>query len=539
MQSILSDQYTTARAYFFSILGLLFLESLARLPLYLYVLSKRDRPFIKRSSGHTAPYVLLHRLLTIPSPFPSYVTNHKVFDLLRLVAFIGLNVLWGWNRNKYSSDFNLYGWLTIANGGLALLLGARNNLLAVAARIPSNTILLYHRWVGRATLVHATIHFSLIVRPWIKTGQVATVFQNTRIQVGLMAWGSLCLIAVTSINYLRRKYFEAFYYSHALFIVFVVGAMIHASHGPEFLLPGLILWIIDRLIRFTYNFRGIEVQMVEQYPGDLTKLKFRGFQTTYPGQIVWIQVSGVSFLNWHPFTVISAPGKGEAAVAIRGLGSYTKRLQSLVKASKGMQGEGGAEEMRPFRVRVDGPYGVGHVMWGVYPVTILVAGGIGITPGISIMSYIVRRASQPSVRIDGHQQWHIHLLWVIKDEQHVDWFAEELKHLSALASVGSILVTLDITIHITGGQRPQLAGHEGGEAHEMGEVGKYEGLGCVLRGRPNVLEWFKSVKESRRGFDAAVNACGPRPLVDSTRKAAANVSDKTGVFSVEEEEFEF
>jgi NADPH oxidase 2 len=452
---------------------------------------------------------------------------------------VGLNVLWGWNRIEYSPDYNLYGWLTIANGGLALILGARNNLLAVVARIPSSTILLYHRWVGLATAVHATIHFSLNVRPWIRSSQVADVFHNSRIQIGLMAWVSLCLIVITSISYIRRRYFEAFYYPHALFIVFAVGAMIHASHGPEFLLPGLALWCIDRLIRFVHNFRSINVQMAEQYPGDLTKLKFRGFQTTYPGQIVWVQIPGVSFLNWHPFTVASAPGDEEAAVAIRGLGAYTKRLHSLVKSTKGMQGGGEGQELHPFKVRVDGPYGVGHVMWGVHPVTILVAGGIGITPGISIMSYIVHRACRPDVNVDGRQQWHIHLLWVIKDKQHVEWFAEELKNLATIASAPSVPLTLDITIHITGRERPQLERHETGDAYEMEGVRDYEGIGTVIPGRPNVLKWFEGVKMNSYGLDAVVNACGPRPLVNAVRKAAAKVSDKSGVFYVEEEEFEF
>lgn len=38
MQSILTSQYTTARVYFFSILLLLFVEALIRLPLHIRVL---------------------------------------------------------------------------------------------------------------------------------------------------------------------------------------------------------------------------------------------------------------------------------------------------------------------------------------------------------------------------------------------------------------------------------------------------------------------------------------------------------------------
>ncbi|KAH0551190.1 hypothetical protein GP486_007483, partial [Trichoglossum hirsutum] len=499
------------------------------------------RPFIKHSSGHSALYLVFHKLITRPSPLPSFLTNHNIPDLLRLAVFVGLNVLWGWNRLEYTSDYDLYGWLTIANGGLGLLLAARNNLFAVVARIPSTTLLMYHRWVGIATVVHATIHFAFLIHPYVQTGQAGDVIQTFRIQMGLMAWISLCLIAITSIKYVRRRWFEAFYYPHALFILFVIGALIHASHGPEFLLPGLILWAIDRVVRFVYNFRRIDVRMAEQHSGNMTKLRFRGMRTSHPGQIAWIQIPGVSFLNWHPFTIAAAPGE-EAAVAVRSLGGYTNKLQSFVREAKALRGEAGLEEIRPFKMRVDGPYGVGHIEWGVHPVTVLVAGGIGITPGISIMSYIIQRAGRPDVQINSCQQWHVHLLWVVKDEKHVEWFAEELKHLEALASAPSVPATLDITIHATGSARPRIGGggsNQEGEAYEMGERNKYQGPGNLVRGRPDMMKWFEYVRSLHCGLDTAVNVCGPRPLVDSVRKAAASASVHGGVFHVEEEVFEF
>jgi tetrahydromethanopterin S-methyltransferase subunit D len=73
------------------------------------------------------------------------------------------------------------------------------------------------------------------------TSAVEYVFNNTREQVGIMAWYSLCIIAISSTNVVRRLWFEGFYYTHFVFIAFTIGGVIHASHGPEFLLPGFIL----------------------------------------------------------------------------------------------------------------------------------------------------------------------------------------------------------------------------------------------------------------------------------------------------------
>jgi predicted ferric reductase len=467
------------------------------------------------------------------------VTNKKVPDLLRLAIFVGLNVLWGWNRLQYATDYDRYGWLTIANGGLSLLLASRTNLFAIVARIPSTTLLMYHRWIGVATVIHATIHFAGEVGPFIKGNQVAAVFQNVRIQMGFVAWISLCLIAITSIAFVRRRWFECFYYPHALFIVFVIGALAHASHGPEFLLPGLILWAVDRLIRFAHNFRSIKVTSAKQYSGDVTKFKIRGFHTIHPGQIAWIQIPEISFSNWHPFTVASAPGDDEATVAVRGLGGYTKRVQSLLTAAKEVQGEGGADEMRPLKMRVDGPYGVGGIQWGVHPLTVLVAAGIGITPGISIASHIIKQASRTDAECQGYNVRHIHLLWVVKDERHVEWFREELKQLAALVLNPSVQATLDITIHVTGTRRPQREVVEWEDEYEMRPINKYEGPGVLVQGRPDMVEWFKDVGRRRPRLNAVVNACGPRPLIDSVRKAAAKASGEGLIFSVEEEVFEF
>jgi hypothetical protein len=69
-----------------------------------------------------------------------------------------------------------------------------------------------------------------------------------------MAWLSLAIIFLTSLPFVRRHLFEAFYYPHFLLRVFTVGALIHTTNGPEFLLPGLSLWAVDRLIRFRQYF---------------------------------------------------------------------------------------------------------------------------------------------------------------------------------------------------------------------------------------------------------------------------------------------
>ena len=94
------------------------------------------------------------------------------------------------------------------------------------------------------------------------------------------------------------------------------------------------------------------------------------------------------------------------------------------------------------KIRVDGPYGVGRLRWARYPVVVLVAGGIGITPGISIASHLVKEASMVGPSQGG---WHLLLLWVIRDGKHARWFEEELTRLAALAARPDVPVSFDVT----------------------------------------------------------------------------------------------
>ncbi|KAL7787065.1 FAD-binding domain-containing protein [Trichoderma ceciliae] len=533
LSPIIDDQYTAARAYFLCVIGMLFFESMLHAPLYLQYLYRKGRPKTGRQK-HWKIYTTIHKMTTLPSVIP-FITRNRIPILLRVSLFTFLNFLWGWNKLAYTTNYQLYGWLTIANGGLSLLVGARTNLFSHVARIPSTVLLQYHRWIGLATFIHATLHCSLIIQHYVQTDQFYTAAQAPRVPVGIAAWISLFIIAVTSVpKIFRRRWFEAFYYPHFFFLVFVAGALYHANKGPEFLLPGFSLWVVDRAIRFYNNFRKLKVESVTHYSGGVTKFKITGVAPSQPRQIAWVQIPNVSFFNWHPFTIASAPGQNETTIAVRALGSFTKKVQNIGEGCvKADQPKGNEIEMRQLestevnypKVRIDGPYGVGHLHWGAHPVVVLVAGGIGITPGISIATHIVNQAVSGVVPIPG--SWHIHLLWTVKNYDHISWFEDELKNLAEIASDHAVPVTLDITIHVTSA------------ADEESESIKFDGIGNIYQGRPDVTKWFENVRDARTGMDASVNICGPAQLVHNGRIAASKASCEDILFHVEEETFEF
>ncbi|KAF4450412.1 hypothetical protein F53441_6411 [Fusarium austroafricanum] len=525
---VIADHYSAARAYFGSVIGLIFLESLISFMIFAFQRYNKYRRQ-DRIVLHWNFTVLLHKLHSLPLPLPGL--NWHLADAARFLTFLALNFIFAIQTNEFTYDYTLYGWLAVANGGLALLMASRNNLFATLLRIPHPILLQYHRWIGLATVAHTTAHVSFNIQHYIRTEQVTTSFNSLRIRVGLMAWIALAILFLTALPVVRRRFFEVFYYFHALFFVFVVGALIHVSHGPEFLLPGLLLWGADRAIRFAYNFRHIHVQSVHTYEGNVTKFKVKGLKLRSAGQVVWVQIPKLSFVNWHPFTVASAPQNDDkpGTIAIRGLGGFTKAVQYV---DQSMPSDSSSMMDPPLKMRLDGPYGVGSVSWGLLPVTVLVAGGIGITPGISIASHVIKQATSAST-MGGKA--HIHLLWVVKDVQHIQWFSDELAELEKTCDQPDSTATIDVSIYVTGGASDERKMGQG--SHEMQDL-NVSRPGSIHLGRPDFKNWFRQIKSERLHMDAAVNLCGPRQLLNQARAAACGVSDKDGLFFVQEEVFE-
>lgn len=397
---------------------------------------------------------------------------------------------------------------------------------------------MYHRWTGLAAVVHATIHFTEVTKPWLLTPAVQYTFRNTRIRLGIMAWCALCIVAITPVNLMRRKAFEVFYYMHFSFIAFVIGALIHASHGPEYLLPGFLLWGIDRLIRFRCNFRKAEITSINQYIGEVTKLQIGGMRSPRPGQTVWIQFWRASFLDWHPFSVASASELSEITVAVRNSGGYTGKLHVIAQGFNTSNADTGeSNELSSFKVRVDGPYGVGRIPWGSLPITVLVAGGIGITPGLSIASSIIKKAAPATGSSRETKRWHIHLIWVIKNHDHVEWFAEELRSLEEAASASNKRATMDISIFVTG-NLDVITGNEPITDRPKSSTERGKTRSSVFTGRPDMRQILQNILQNHHGLDGGVNVCGPRSLIWDVRRAAASTSSRSGVLYVEEEVFE-
>jgi len=120
--------------------------------------------------------------------------------------------------------------------------------------------------------------------------------------------------------------------------------------------------------------------------------------TTRAGQYIFICCPEVSYFQWHPFTLTSAPEEDYISCHIRVAGDFTTALAKAVgcdfpqKGDKGGKGDApvggkviGTSTNPPMnrtlpRVMIDGPFGSASEDFLKFETVLLVGAGIGVTP---------------------------------------------------------------------------------------------------------------------------------------------------------------
>ncbi|KAJ2326019.1 hypothetical protein IWW51_002496, partial [Coemansia sp. RSA 2702] len=134
----------------------------------------------------------------------------------------------------------------------------------------------------------------------------------------------------TSVPAVRRRFHEVFYWMHHLFVPCVVLLFVHGSAESfqwYIVGPGSI-YVLDRLYRFVRSrTKRPRILAVIQHPSNVIELKIerRGMRFQV-GQYIYLNVPSISALEWHPFTLTSAPEEAELSVHIWVGGDWTRRL---------------------------------------------------------------------------------------------------------------------------------------------------------------------------------------------------------------------
>lgn len=253
-------------------------------------------------------------------------------------------------------------------------------------------------------------------------------------------------------------------------------------------------------------------------PG-VTKLEFKrpnNFEYK-SGQWVKIACLGLNASEFHPFTLSSSPDEENLTVHIRAVGPWTRAIRDVYDPNLIMTA--------PLpKIHLDGPYGEGHQDWYRYDVSVLVGGGIGVTPFASILKDIVfqtNRAHKVKCR-------KVYFIWVTRTQRQFEWLVDIIRELELQDASRTVSTHLFITqfYHKFDLRTTLLYICERHFQRVSGGRSLFSGLRAVTHfGRPTFAQFFRSLQQLHPTVsNIGVFSCGPPPMTTSVDKACLQVN---------------
>jgi len=362
---------------------------------------------------------------------------------------------------------------------------------------------------------------------------------------GVTGWAMtlfLFFIVFFAMEKKRRKHFERFWYSHHLFIPFFIAWQLHGmwcmikpDRPPycswqqigvfwRYWIAGGVIWVGERVLREIRSRHVTYISKVIQHPSNVVELQIKKEKTTTrAGQYIFICCPEVSYFQWHPFTLTSAPEEDYISIHVRVVGDFTRTLANAVgcdfdSKGKGDKGDdaGGrviGKSDNPLnrtlpRIMVDGPFGSASEDFLNYETVLLVGAGIGVTPFASILKSIWYRMNNYSSDTKPTRLSKVYFTWVIRDFGTAEWFHSLLHAIEEQDTQNRIEINIYLTAKIKDDDVNNII---------VQDVGAEKDAITSLRapthfGRPNWDRVFTSVADKHPETDVGVFFCGPAVL---------------------------
>jgi predicted ferric reductase len=306
-------------------------------------------------------------------------------------------------RNFWTEFSVALGFLGLAMMGLQFIMTAR--FPGVTSPYGIDVVYHFHRQISfvifALILAHPLILF--ITRPnTLEFLNIATAPWSARL--GIAALLALAFVTFTSLYRLPLRFsYEPWRISHGL-----VGALAIVLSRAHMLFVGYyvdstakqIVWLVHGILwigalvyiriakPLTMLRRPYKVEEVRQEKGNVYTLVLKpdghkGMQFK-PGQFAWLTIWNSPFaIKEHPFSFSSsAMENGRLELAIKELGDFTSKIKTIIPETTAY---------------LDGPYGVFSIDDNPAPGYVFLAGGIGITPMMSMLRTMRDRNDQRPV----------------------------------------------------------------------------------------------------------------------------------------------
>ncbi|KAJ7603133.1 ferric reductase NAD binding domain-containing protein [Roridomyces roridus] len=408
-----------------------------------------------------------------------------------------------------------------------ILLPICRNFISVIRRTPIGTVIpfdeniTFHKSVGWAivigSLVHTLAHVVNLYHLTMADTSATTVGKKVAFFVyanfiigplwtGWLMWVALGIMVYYAIEKRRRTPnggFEKFWYTHHLFIPFFLlwqfhgmFCMIKADRQPfcsyntigvfwRYWIVGGLIFVYERILREVRSRHVTYISKVIQHPSKTMELQIKKEKTTTrAGEYIFINCPEISYFQWHPFTLTSAPEEDYISVHIRVEGDFTTALAKAPPVSRALP-----------RVMVDGPFGTCSEEFLDFETVLLVGAGIGVTPFASILKHIWYRMNNfSSAKPTRLSRSVVYFTWVIRDFGTAEWFHSLLHAIETQDTQNRIEINIYLTARIKEDDMNNII---------VQDVGAEKDAITSLRapthfGRPNWDKIFTSITAKKR-----------------------------------------
>lgn len=424
------------------------------------------------------------------------------------------------------------------NAALILMTVLRNFLSFVrgtflGSYLPIDKNIIFHRYIAWTIAFWSAIHMTAHYFNYLRLSQTtdlarlkALLNANANPDPMTLAWSTLpgatghilitimVLIYSASVKRVRGPYFNIFWFSHHLFILFFI---INCFHGAAAILepPTFWMWfvgpgffyIVERTLRVMRGNQDTILQLAIAHPSRVIELQMRKASFKYkPGQYLFLNCPYIARQEWHPFTISSSPQEDFVSVHIRIVGDWTGDLWKFLNPENklGVVAESllTANDGSPI-FRIDGPFGAASEEVFNFKNTVLVGGGIGVTPFASILKNVrfkLQETGQTAIQ-------KVYFYWISRDKNAFEWFSDILAALEE-ENVGNFL---EIHTYLTGRfTLEEIKSISHGAARGEDQI---TGLQSSTHfGRPNWKQIFDGLAEKHKGQEIGVFFCGPSIL---------------------------
>ena len=392
---------------------------------------------------------LARKLLSKPSfstfPWFSAWLDLNNGELLAVLAYIAACsapiVIQGLDVGAFSAAY-VSGFISEISLALLIIPATRTSLLVRVFSMSYDRAIRFHRWLAFWAIAGAWVHAGVYL---IKSPCVLSKDEK-HAKIALAGIAMFSFLMAMSLDIVRRRCFEVFRAFHWLFVVAYILLIIHVSSIALFLIAPVSIYVYDRARRFL---RSRHVWSVSQLTchGQVTMIQLKApaglhFEHT-AGQFCFIRIPMLSAFEWHPISITSG-GLGNstatAAVVTTEPGSpaapnpgftqppYSTSDTYITFCVKAMEPGSWSDRLRDLAVEpnrtaelvahVDGPFGTLSTPIASAKHVVLIGGGIGAAPLVSVLQSFSSNAAPTYERVT--------FIMIVRTAAELSWCATAL-----------------------------------------------------------------------------------------------------------------